>query len=96
MYRKGRLYRRQQRKLAISRKSSIAGFAYLGSCAYLMNPRYKGALSKGKIHCSCPLCSCKSTHRFGRTNNSPYNYRHKEYTRIMNMRKEMQDFDISA
>lgn len=95
MYHKNRLYRRQQRKLAILRKSNIARFAHLESSS-LADPRHRGALSKGKIHCSCPLCSCKSTRRFGHTCNSLYAYKHTEYTRITNMHKEIQDFDISA
>lgn len=30
----------------------------------LENPRYIGKLVKGKIHCSCPMCSVK-THKDG-------------------------------
>lgn len=63
MYRTS-VYRRQARAKAINRKKSYAkaiGWVY-------HHP--DGALSKGKIHCSCPMCAAKSSKDFGVTSNS--------------------------
>lgn len=36
--------------------------------------RAQGKLRKGKIHCSCPLCSCKSTKYMNKSTNSLLGY----------------------
>lgn len=49
-----RRYRRCQRRAHIKRKVRL-----LKSIDWLMKPKCIGKLSKGKIHCSCPLCTAK-------------------------------------
>ena len=48
-------YYRAQRKKAINRKKRIIRDQH-----NYWNVRFDGELSKGKIHCSCPLCRRKS------------------------------------
>lgn len=49
-----RRYRRYQRRAHIGRKKRI-----LKNLKWYWKPKCLGVLSKGKIHCSCPLCSAK-------------------------------------
>jgi len=53
-------YYRSQRKRTIQRKERILHF--WGSCEEVTawERGAKGRLSKGKIHCSCPMCRRKS------------------------------------
>lgn len=51
-------YYRYQRKRTIRRKDRILHF--WGSDEEVASWGPKGRLSKGKIHCSCPLCRHKS------------------------------------
>lgn len=52
MYHKSRQFRQHQRERAIVRKKEIAKAIY-GTDAYEVDGQY----SKGKVHCSCPLCA---------------------------------------
>ena len=49
-------YRRHKRAAVIRRKKNIVRDIWLGGWNYT----YDGCLSKGKIHCSCPMCRRKS------------------------------------
>lgn len=75
MYHKSRAYRRFQRRRAINRKLHIACNKGFYASEGLEDPRRKGQLAKGKIHCSCPLCSAKSTRDRGVRNKSIHNYK---------------------
>ena len=44
--------------------------------------------SKNKIHCSCPLCSSK-TSKYGNT----LNYKHSDELKINSMNEKIKDFD---
>ncbi|HCL4480120.1 TPA: hypothetical protein N2D99_002191 [Clostridium botulinum] len=57
---RGRTYRRYQKNRAINRKFGILKRIYGLSIANKIAP-VKGCLSKGKIHCSCSICSIKSS-----------------------------------
>ena len=48
-----RIFRRKQRRAHIKRKKRIL------KETNMFLPKCLGALSKGKIHCSCPMCSAK-------------------------------------
>lgn len=66
-------YRRKARRDAIAKK------VYIGThCMYWPNlktdVRRQGQLSKGKVHCSCPRCSCKSTKYMNKSTNSLSGY----------------------
>lgn len=52
---RGRAYTRYQRKRHINRKKRI-----IHNMDDYWPYRYEGMLSKGKIHCSCPICRLKS------------------------------------
>ncbi len=55
MYHKNKAYRRSQRHKAIERKKQIIQQVY--QCKYC---GVEGKLNKGKVHCSCPLCTRKT------------------------------------
>ena len=63
MYRTS-VYRRQARAKAIRRKKFYA------HATVWIYTHPDGALSKGKIHCSCPMCAAKSSRDGGVTSNS--------------------------
>lgn len=54
-----RSYYRHQRKRVIERKKKVVDQGYW----FVPNEQY-GRLAKGKVHCSCPMCSQK-TARYG-------------------------------
>lgn len=58
---RNRGYFREQRKRAIARKISIQK-KRIGTKEVneIYDERRRGQLSKGKIHCSCPMCRKKS------------------------------------
>lgn len=67
-------YRRFTRRNAIQRKRKIAVSSFCFSHEYLADPRHVGQWAKGKVHCSCPLCACKSTKVIGKRTNSQAGY----------------------
>lgn len=66
-------YRRKSRKKAITRKMFI-GLHCMYWTSLETDVRRQGQLSKGKVHCSCPICSCKSTKYMNKTTNSLSGY----------------------
>lgn len=89
MYHKRRSYRRSTRVKAIKRRSRIASEVLDWQ---IPSEVTKGKLAKGKVHCSCPICSCKSTRFYGRTNNSVVGYPKQERARITAMKSEIRDY----
>lgn len=53
---KGLAYKREQREKHIKRKKRICN--YYGFDWY----KYDGMYDKGKIHCSCPMCTYEKTY----------------------------------
>lgn len=51
-----------------------------------------GTLSKGKVHCSCPLCACKSTTDRGIKTNSKRNYSKADITRMEKLDYSMKEY----
>lgn len=51
-----------------------------------------GMLSKGKVHCSCPLCACKSTTDRGVRTNSKRNYPKADIVRMEKMNYSMTEY----
>lgn len=86
-----RWYTRQARRKAIERKSKIASSVFQWSPEYLAE--HKAHLAKGKVHCSCPICSCKSTKIAGKTTNNKACYSKQDQARIMAMQDEILDDD---
>lgn len=52
--------------------------------------KYDGQYIKGKIHCSCPLCSCK-TNNNGRWGVA-MNWKHSDAQKIMSMDSQIKEF----
>ena len=80
-----RNYRREVRKKAINKKLNIRKFLWGTEEVnkyYEHNPI--GALDKGKVHCSCPLCRTKSYDELSRKD--------KSKLEIMNI--DLQNLDI--
>lgn len=69
MYERGISYRRRVRQRAIARKTFIGTHCMLWENLET-DERAIGRLAKGKVHCSCPLCACKSTKVLGKHTNS--------------------------
>jgi hypothetical protein len=82
MIHKLRSSRRFVRARHISRKRRIEK-EVLAYSPEELDKQPKGVLSKGKIHCSCDLCTCKSTIDTGVKTNSKRNYTAAD-TRRMN------------
>lgn len=51
-------YRKQRAKHIARKQRMVKEWSMNGNCLYWVAPA--GALSKGKIHCSCPWCRSKS------------------------------------
>lgn len=52
-----------------------------------------GHLNKGKIHCSCPLCSAKSKHYLGRKiYRSEMSWKHADRVKRLSMNEKIKDY----
>lgn len=69
MIHKDMRYRRFQRRNAIARKSKISRLVY-GSPMGTGYTECIGKLDKGKVHCSCAMCSAKTKRNFGKRDRS--------------------------
>ena len=69
MHERGISYRRKVRQRAMARKIFI-GLHCMYWPSLEKDERAIGRLAKGKVHCSCPLCACKSTKVLGKHTNS--------------------------
>lgn len=73
MYHKTISYRHKVSKKHMNKRIFIGThcmhWEYLGT-----DIKAQGKLRKGKIHCSCPICSCKSTTYLNKTTNSLAGY----------------------
>lgn len=69
MYRKGLAYRRRAKDNHKNRRVYIGTQCLMWS-SLATDVRAQGRLAKGKIHCSCPMCSNKSTKCLNKTTNS--------------------------
>lgn len=79
------VYKRNQRERAIKRKMQICsnlgikeGYAHI-----------PGKLNKGKIHCSCPLCSNKTKHA-----GVKYNFSRRDQRTIYNMHEQIITMEV--
>lgn len=78
MARRNRAYYRDVRKRKIAHRKHICE-DYYGWDWYLVDGRY----SKGKIHCSCPLCSSKSKDR---------NWKHSDKQKIESAEDQLDSY----
>lgn len=78
--RRNRAYYRKQRIKHIKRKKNISEHCY-GYDWYQVD----GAYSKGKIHCSCPLCSTKTNNKRRHGYNHSKNWKPSDLKKIEDM-----------
>ena len=78
--RRNRAYYRKQRIKHIKRKKNISEHCY-GYDWYQVD----GAYSKGKIHCSCPLCSAKTNNKRRHGYNHSKNWKPSDLKKIEDM-----------
>ena len=62
---------------------------------YIVHAR--GQLNKGKIHCSCALCSCKTRNkgkrrRLGKNYAPSFNWSHSDRKKVESMKEQEKDF----
>ena len=75
---RSRVYIRHQRNRVIQRKKKIA-------IQYGWRPKFDGYLARGKIHCSCPMCSIKT-----KKNGFP----HSQVIQLENLNSQLRDYFI--
>lgn len=75
-------YYRRMRKGSIKRKKKLSEY-------YQWNVKYNGTLSKGKIHCSCAMCSQKTRNR---RYNLPENWKHSDLLKIQEMEDALKEY----
>lgn len=69
----------------------------IGNCHPYWYVKHKGQLSKGKIHCSCPLCRCKTKNRGRRRKGSiapAYNPSYSDRKKNESMINELSNYRI--
>ena len=64
---RSKAYYRWQRRRAIHHKAWIVRYAWKEDSPLFWTPSRIGALSKGKVHCSCWMCRRKSYDELSRT-----------------------------
>ncbi|MDU3181748.1 MAG: hypothetical protein E6686_10255 [Lachnospiraceae bacterium] len=85
---RGRAWRRKMNYSKRNRKKHIA------TSAYNWQYKYDGQYIKGKIHCSCPLCSQKTNNR-GRYGKA-VNYTHSDSIKIESMQCRVLEYENSG
>lgn len=73
-------YRRHQRKRVINRKKHI-----IHEQNDYWNYKHEGCLDKGKIHCSCWMCSAKT---------GVHGWKMGDLKNLMGMKKEADDYGV--
>lgn len=82
-------YRRKQRIRAIKHKEHIVNSVY--SEPYVVKSR--GILSKGKVHCSCPLCAAKTKRNMGIRDRSIRSWAISDQRKMNKMTSQLYDYD---
>ena len=85
--------RRHERRVHIARKRNIERHIMRLSESYLASEP-SGYLNKNKIHCSCPLCSAKSTKNKGVNTNSKNSYKVSDRRKFETMYADMKDYNL--
>lgn len=88
-----RSYYRKMRAKHIRRKKKLAENNFGNGWHF----EYDGMYSKGKIHCSCSMCSAKTRNKGQRRLLSgnyakSINYKHSDFLKILSMNDEMKEF----
>ena len=89
--RRDRGYLRRERAKHIKRRKKIS--------KHYWYVEHDGYLDKGKIHCSCPICSAKTRNKgYRRYNhrgnyNPSLNYKHSDLLKIQSMEDEIKNYE---
>jgi hypothetical protein len=87
-----RSYRRKQRIKHINHRIYIAENCYYH---YGINERPRGIFDKGKVHCSCSMCSMHTRNKGNRKSYQPsYNWKHSDMLKINTMEDKEKEFEI--
>lgn len=95
MYHKSIPARRFERRQHIARKRYIQRSIY-GISPEILAKEPIGKLAKNKVHCSCPLCACKSTTDNGVRTNSKRNYSIADKRRLARIDSAMHEYNIGV
>lgn len=90
MFHKNITFRRRMRIKAINRKLNIHEHQMYQFSE--ITPVVRGRLNKGKIHCSCPMCSAKSGKAWGVSNNSIHNYKASDQRKFISLTQDLEDY----
>lgn len=83
--------RRFERRRHIGRKRNIERHI-MGMSEHFLSTEPLGYLDKNKVHCSCPLCACKSTTDRGVRTNSKRGYRISDIRKLNRMKDNLTDY----
>lgn len=92
MYHKCKTSRRFFRRRAIGRKRRIEEHILVWSPEALERQPL-GCLSKGKVHCSCPMCATKSTKVWGKHSNSRDLYGISDKRKMARLAYSLKEYD---
>lgn len=88
-WRRKKNYSKGKRK----QKIAIALFGYPSECIAIKTPfnNHVGQYIKGKVHCSCMMCSAKTNNRgrYGRA----INYKHSDEMKVNSMKEQIHDYE---
>ena len=88
----GIMYHRKMRAKHIRRKKRIT--SHYWSADEYPYYKYDGMYSKGKIHCSCPLCASKTNHKDSKWKSSSgevKNWKHSDLQRLQLLHDQIVD-----
>lgn len=81
-----RNYYRKMRNKHIRRKKRLSSY-------YHWNYRADGMYNKGKIHCSCKMCSMKTNNRGKNGYHPSKNWKHSDLVKIQKMKNEIKEYN---
>lgn len=80
-----RAYYRIMRKRHIARKARKCTAC---GAEWYAEGQARGKLSKGKIHCSCPMCSAKTKHYANKPNRSVQSWKHTDRQKLLHLQQQ--------
>ncbi len=84
-----RAFRRKKNYSKANRKKNILK-AYHITNWY----KYDGQFIKGKIHCSCGICSAKTNNKHGKSHwSKPTEYKHSDLIKIERIKSQIKEYE---
>lgn len=94
MYHKNIIYRRRADQIHKAYRMNV-GIQCMHLYNLINDTKWQGRLVKGKIHCSCPLCSCKSKMDKGVNTNSISGYSVSDKKKLASLADSMTEYLMS-